>query len=111
MFCEHNCPFYEEHGGEYYQGCWEFYDICWISNELYELPLHCNSGCFLIREDEEEMLRVCRAALKQEKEVWQLNSPPVKRPLTEGEKRDIIGIMETFIKLFNEMETPIAYYK
>ena len=32
----YQCPFYEEHAGEYYQGCWEFNDLCYLAPLVYE---------------------------------------------------------------------------
>ncbi len=111
MFCEHHCPFYEEHGGEYYQGCWEFYDICWAAPDLGVLPVTCTPDCFLIRKDESEMIDTCNKALSHQKWVSQWNAPAIYRPLTKEERKCIIRDMEVFMKVFTEMETPIAYYK
>lgn len=32
----HTCPFYEEHAGEYWQGCWEFNDLCHLAPMLWD---------------------------------------------------------------------------
>ena len=32
----HTCPFYEDHAGEYWQGCWEFNDLCHVSPLIWD---------------------------------------------------------------------------
>ena len=104
------CPFYEDHWGEYYHGCWEFYDICWAAQDL-ETPSNCQVDCFIIQENEEEMLEVCLAALSKKKEITCTNDSSIYRDLTDLEKDYIIRDMEAFMKVFNEVRTPVMYYK
>ena len=110
MYDRHLCPFYEEHSGEYYQGCWEFYDLCWCSQELGLVP-NCYTGCFLIRNDEEQMLTTCIEALNKKREVYHFKSPTTSRNLTKSEKQNIIADMETFIGVFNDRFNPPSIYK
>ena len=46
-----SCPYYEEHGGEYYQGMWEFEDGCLFS-QLLDYDTHCskNENCWYKRK-------------------------------------------------------------
>lgn len=110
MYDRHLCPFYEEHSGEYYQGCWEFYDLCWCSQELGLVP-NCYTGCFLIRNDEEQMLEVCIEAMDKPKEVYHFKGPKTFRNLTKSEKQNIIEDMETFMRVFNDRFNPPLIYK
>lgn len=111
MLCEQDCPFYEEHGGEYYQGYWEFYNICWAAPDLGVLPVTCTPECFFIRGDESEMVDVCNKAMSHQKWVSRWNAPPIYRSLTNEERKYIIRDMEAFMKAFTELRTPIPYYK
>lgn len=109
MFAEHECPFYEEFAGEYYQGCWEHYDICWCSQELGTSP-NCYNGCFLIQNDEKRMLETCLKALNEPVEVMYFSKPSLYRPRTQSEKDNIIKSMETFMKVFNKRFNPTSLY-
>lgn len=104
------CSFYEDHWGEYYQGCWEFYDICWVAQDI-GTPPNCQVDCFIIQENEEEMLEVCLAALSKKKEITCTKGSSIERDLTVLEKSYIIKDMETFMKIFNEIRDPTSYYK
>lgn len=111
MYDRHLCPFYEEHSGEYYQGCWEFYDLCWCSQELGSVP-NCYTGCFLIRNDEEVMLNTCIEALNRKVEIGHYKKELITyRNLTKNEKMNIIADMETFIGVFNSRFNPPLIYK
>ena len=47
-----NCPYYEEHGGEYYQGMWEFTDACYFSQLLdYNTCCSNNPNCWYKRKN------------------------------------------------------------
>lgn len=48
-----NCPYYEEHCGEYYQGMWQFTDCCYFINVLDTYNPHCgdNPNCWYKRKD------------------------------------------------------------
>ena len=104
------CPFYEDHWGEYYQGCWEFYDLCWAAPDLGTSP-NCRDDCFIIQEDEAVMLKECLAALDKKREIKCRDGSSVYRDLTDSEKDNIIRDMEAFMKVFNEVRTPVMYYK
>ena len=111
MFDNHICPFYEEHSGEYYQGIWEFHDLCWCSPELGTTP-NCYNGCFFIRNNEEAMLDTCISALDRKVEVRHYKKElGTFRDLTEGEKQNIIKDMETFMGIFNKRCQPSLIYK
>lgn len=46
------CPYYEEHGGEYYQGMWEFEDCCYFSQVLdYKCNCSSNPECWYKRKN------------------------------------------------------------
>ena len=105
-----SCPFYEDHGGEYYQGCWEFYNICWAAQDLGTFP-NCYNSCFMLQENEEEMLNVCLGALDKKREIKCHDGSSIERDLTALEKSYIIKDMETFMKIFNEIKDPTSYYK
>ena len=45
------CPFYEEHSGEYYQGCWEHNDLCWLSSYVPSLSCYCHANCWYFMGD------------------------------------------------------------
>ena len=110
MYMKHICPFYEEYAGEYYQGCWEFYDVCWCSQDLGINPT-CYSGCFLVQNDEEKMLEVCLSALKRKRKVYGFKVPIIERDLTDYERLNIINDMNTFIRIFNERFNPSLLYE
>ena len=111
MYDHHICPFYEEHGGEYYQGCWEYYDLCYCSPELGLNPT-CYTGCFLIRNDEEKMLEVCLNALNRKVEIGHFKKELVtSRDLTKEERMNIIADIKTFIGVFNRRYNPPSFFK
>ena len=47
---EKDCPFYEEHAGEYWQGCWEFNDLCYLGHDLGENAF-CTRSCWYFAEN------------------------------------------------------------
>ena len=111
MFDSHICPFYEEYAGEYYQGCWEHYDLCWCSPELGTKP-NCYNGCFFIQNDEKKMLETCISAISTKVEMWPYKKElRTYRNLTEGEKQNIIRDMEIFMDVFNKRCQPSLLYR
>ena len=105
-----NCPYYEEHSGEYFQGCWEFTDSCWLAPVIDSYP-HCHEDCFLINLNEKEMLSEFFKAYERTKEVWQFNKPPVQRPLTQREKSDILKELENCFEYINNCKRQKLIYK
>ena len=99
-----NCKYYEEHSGEYYQGCWEFNDLCWAAPDLQSSPFCELLGCplgFFSFNNEAKMLATIFEALKKAKEVHHYKEDPIIRPLTEEEKGYIVDILNYAIEMFN----------
>lgn len=105
-----NCPYYEERSGEYYQGCWEFTDSCWLAPQLNTNP-QCHNDCFLINLNEKEMLSVFFKAYNGTREVWQLHKSPIQRPLTQEEKSAILKELENCFEYINNYKRQKLIYK
>ena len=103
-----SCPYYQECDGTYFQGCWEFTDICYLSPLVDGNPF-CNDSCFLLNENEEDMLRTFLEPYHNGKRIY--TQKQVLRPLTDSEKSDIIKEMERCMKLINEVKNPPSVYK
>ena len=101
------CPYYEEHSGEYYQGCYEFNNLCWLG-PITGGNYTCHSDCWMFTGDEQDMLNTCLDALHKDREVWRLNAPPTHRELTKYEQDSIMEAINTFSEIMN---SEISFYK
>lgn len=59
------CPFYEEHSGEYYQGCWEHSDLCWLSCYISSLSCYCHTDCWYFTGDLKSITNVLLKEYRQ----------------------------------------------
>ena len=107
---ELKCPFYEEHGGEYYQGCWEFTDMCYAAPTL-DTPHICTRGCPLITGNEEQMLQNIYESYHMPRKVYAMDGSVDFRALTEWEKDDIIEVLGEMMEVQNTRKKGISFYK
>lgn len=110
MMISTECPFYEEHSGEYYQGCWEFNNLCWCA-PILDSEVSCHSDCFVLTGDEATMISEISKSLKKARIVRGWGMPEVERPLTDREKHDIIDLLNKFIELQNDKRREINFFK
>ena len=103
-----NCPFFEAHAGAYFQGCWEYNDICYAAPSLQREP-YCHQECFRHTLDERDILDAFLGALRKPALLY--HDGYVKtRVLTKTEKENIIENMETCFKIFNDyLDKPLIY--
>ena len=52
------CPFYEEHSGEYYQGCWEHNDLCWLGSYVGSLGCYCHAACWYFTGNPKRVMKI-----------------------------------------------------
>ena len=101
-----NCPYYEECAGEYYQGCWEFTNLCYAGPELgssssCQAPFGCPLG-FGFFDKENKMLETILSAYEKPIKVNQLWGTPVDRPRSELQKAALDRMLKESIQIFNE---------
>lgn len=60
-----DCPFYEEHSGKYYQGCWEHNDLCWLGPYLSSLSCRCHTDCWYFTGDPRLIMNVLLREYRQ----------------------------------------------
>ena len=59
------CPFYEEHSGEYYQGCWEHNDLCWLGSYVPSSSCYRHVNCWYFTGDPKLTTNVLLREYKQ----------------------------------------------
>ena len=65
-----DCPYYEEHGGEYYQGMWQYTDGCMFSqlDSSYKIDCFSNNCWYRRKEANKEILEICKKYFEPSKE-------------------------------------------
>lgn len=110
VYYNFKCPFYEETGGTYWQGCWEYVDICYLA-PILNTSGHCHKGCFMFHKDEKLLINVFLRAMKRSVVVTQFNAPSIARNLTPSERCGTIRDMEECFKVMNGLYSFPAFYK
>ena len=105
------CPFYEEHSGEYYQGCWEANDICWAAM-YFDKDYQCKEDCWFYAKDSDKALaEAVDNALSKQKRVWHFDREPTWEPLTKEDKHAIISVMDQSLEALLTLESRNGLYK
>lgn len=105
-----DCPYYEEHGGEYYQGMWEFEDCCYFSQVLdYECNCGSNSNCWYKRKNANKEILELIEKYFGPGSTWEqdANGKMYEQKtmfLCEPSKDNLVEHIKTIVKTLEEME-------
>ena len=92
----HSCPMYEEHMGEFWQGCWEFTDICHMAELIHKFPEYnsftalptCTISCSVYKGN--ELFSIMNLVLAR------------KKSLSSYDKINLLSTLKEIIKYFNK---------
>ena len=110
------CPFYEEYAGEYWQGCWEFTDLCFLGQDLDESPF-CNNNCWYFAENDLEVaVDMIDRALNKPYTTYEWTGmkfveKTVISKLSEWRKKIIIDDFNRIIDTLNKREEEIQFFE
>lgn len=102
-----DCPYYEEHGGEYYQGMWEFEDCCYFSQVLdYKCNCSSNPECWYKRQDgKREILEIIDQYFAPSKEYDVMNDRWLTYESKCGPAKDnLVEHIKTIVKTLEELK-------
>lgn len=105
-----SCPYYEEHGGEYYQGMWEFEDGCLFS-QLLDYDTHCskNENCWYKRKSANTEIRLLIERYFGPGSSWECDDKgnfyeQRTKFLCEPQKDHYVKHIKTIVETLEEME-------
>ena len=114
------CPFYEEHAGECFQGCWEHNDICYLGQDVEKLSCYCtfdSNFCWFFTRDPNLIIKQIDDAFKAEykRTVWNRKKKrwewQVYKGADELQKARLKGDLDLIFKTLNELDKGISFYK
>lgn len=111
------CPFYEEHAGECFQGCWEHNDICYLGQDVETLSVYCTFDvCWFYSEDPTLVIEQINKAFKAEykRTVWNRKEYKWELKVCKGadgsRKYNLKRDLNLIFKTLNELDEGISFY-
>ena len=113
------CPFYEEHNGVYFQGCYEHTDLCYLGQDVEALSVYCTFdgyGCWFYTEDPTLVVKQINDAFKGEyrRTIWNRKEHKWELKVCKGadgsRKYNLKRDLNLIFKTLNELDEGISFY-